>query len=162
MKAQAWSMDFVVSISIFLLVFSIVVFSWNYINIQNTDRTLFSEMQVSGLDISDILIRVPGNPENWNETNVLSIGLASSENVLNKTKVEQFVNMDYGITKNILGLPDMEYYFAVQHLNGTVMEYNGQNMSIGTYPVNSSIAVPIFRSVLFGETLAKMVFVLYV
>ena len=94
MRAQIWSMDFIASITIFILMFSVVVFSWNYINTQNTERSLFSDMQVLGLDVSDIIVRIPGNPEDWNESNVQSIGLATRENVLNETKVEQFISMD--------------------------------------------------------------------
>jgi hypothetical protein len=162
MKAQAWSMDFIASITVFILIFSIVVFSWNYVNTQNAERSLFSEMQVSGLDISDILVRSPGNPEDWNESNVLSIGLAYRENVLNETKVDQFVSMNYSLSRILLGLPYSEFYFALEYLNGTIIEYGGKNMTVGTYPINSSISVPVLRTVLFGKTLSNMKFVLYV
>jgi hypothetical protein len=162
MKAQAWSMDFIASVTVFILMFSVVVFSWNYVSTQNTERSLFSEMQVSGLEISDILVRVPGNPEDWNDSNVLSIGLADRENVLNMTKVYNFVSMDYNTTRILLGLPYREFYFAVEYLNGSVIEYGGKNMTVGTYPANVSVSVPVTRTALFGETLSRMLFVLYI
>ena len=162
MRAQIWSMDFIASITIFILMFSVVVFSWNYINTQNTERSLFSDMQVLGLDVSDIIVRIPGNPEDWNESNVQSIGLATRENVLNETKVEQFISMDYDTTRSLLGLSNKEFYFSVEYLNGTIVEYNGKNMTAGTYPINHTTSVPVYRTVLFGKTLSKMVLVLYV
>ena len=162
MKAQVWSMDFIASITVFILMFSIVVFSWNYVNTQNAEKSTFNEIQTLGLDISDILVRVPGNPEDWNESTVTSIGLATRENVLDKDKVDRFISMNYSQSRALMGLPGMDFYFTLEYLNGTTIQYKGKNMTAGSYPVNASISVPVLRPVLFGKTPAKLRLVIYV
>ncbi|MCK4532020.1 MAG: hypothetical protein KAT94_04065, partial [Candidatus Aenigmarchaeota archaeon] len=90
MKGQVWSLDFITSVLVFLVVLIPLFFVWNYVNIQNQQQILFDEVEILTLSISDSLIRTEGLPEDWNTSDVSTIGLSSEENVLNVTKVSYF------------------------------------------------------------------------
>ena len=132
MKAQTWSMDFITSVAVFALVFTVIMFAWNYSTQKNAERTVFKDLQNTGLMVSDVLIRIPGSPPDWNESNVKSLGLAVRENVLNESKVKEFVLMDYSKAKALLGIVDKEFYFRMEYLNDSVMEYDGITLEKGT------------------------------
>ncbi len=163
MRGQLWSMDFAVSLIIFVLMAGMVVFAWNYTIQNSTDQVNFNVLENDVLMMSDTLIRVPGLPEDWNESTVRVIGLADEENVLNSTKVKQFVNMDYSMIKSFLGISNREFYFEINYPNNTVMEIDGVNLTKGTHPSmgNSSVVVPAERYILINGKIAKMELLLW-
>ncbi len=161
MKAQLWSMDLAASAIVFMLIFVMLAFAWYYVSEQSGQAADFSEMESRALSITDILVRSPGYPENWNESNVSSIGLADRENVLDPAKVTGFLNLDYNASRVLFGLRGEDYYFSVTYLNDSVVLYNGTSITKGRFPDSHSIIVPVSRSVLFAGTLAKLNFILY-
>jgi hypothetical protein len=141
-KAQVWSMDFVASLVMFLLVLIPLLFVWNYMNIQNAEQRTFDEIETLALKVSDSLIRTKGIPENWNSSNVNVIGL---------TKVSEFIymgNNEYTLTKNIL-VGTYDFFFSVTDLNGT--SYG----TIGSKSADKTI-VPVERYCLYNERVVKM------
>lgn len=163
MKGQIWTMDFATSIIIFMLMVGIVVFAWNY-SIQNSSEQVnLNVLENDVLMISDTLIRVPGMPADWNDSSVKVIGLADKENVLNATKVVQFVDMDYSMTKSLLGIPNREFYFEIRYPNNTVMEIGGKSLTKGINPGGSSVkaVVPVERYVILNGKIAKVEFLLW-
>ena len=61
------------------------------------DRSLyFSEqtlMKEKLFQITDLMIRTPGYPSNWTSQNVKIIGFSSEDHILQKNKIESFLNM---------------------------------------------------------------------
>lgn len=163
MKAQVWTADFIISVIIFFTMVVLMIFSWNYTNQQNTYQQYFNDIENNALSVSDALIRVPGIPEDWNETNVISLGLASSDNVLGRTKITRFINLANDKTKNLLGIGNFEFYFELRYLNNTAIPLNSTaNITKGLYPfANASIIVPVERYVLYESTPSKMEFFLW-
>lgn len=163
MKGQMWSMDFAVSIVIFALMIGIVIFAWNYAIRNSADQVNLNILENDVIMISDTLVRVPGMPEDWNESSVRVLGLAEEENVLNKTKVLQFVNMDYNQIKILLGIANREFYFEMRYPNNTVMDIGGTSLNKGIDPVgqNSNVVVPVERYVILNGNIAKMEFFLW-
>jgi hypothetical protein len=158
MKAQVWSLDFAASVIIFTFVVGIVIFAWNYAIRNSADQVNLNILENDVLMISDTLIRVPGLPERWNESNVRVLGLAMEENVLNKTKVMQFVGMDYDKIKYLLGIMGYEFYFEIRYPNNTLMWMDGTALNKGTDPTgeNTTIIVPAERYVILDGKIAKM------
>lgn len=163
MRAQIWSLDFAASMVIFALMMGIVIFSWNYAIQNSTDQVNLNVLENDVMMISDTLIRVPGLPEDWDASSVRVIGLANEENVLNKTKVIQFIGMDYNQTKSLLGIANHEFYFEIRHLNNSVMEISGTNATKGTNPIDqdTTVVVPVERYVMINGDIAKMEFYLW-
>ena len=163
MKGQIWSADFLLSAVIFFVALAILVFTWNSTTDQIGDQTALADIENTGLFISDSLIRTPGLPADWNSTNVQVIGLVSGENVLDSTKLNQFINLSYSDTKELLGTGGNEFYFSLSHLNGTLVrnEY-GQNITAGTYPFqNATLVIPVERYVLYNREIKKLSFALW-
>ncbi len=164
MRAQIWSIDFAVSILIFMSVIILVFFTWSYTSTQSSEQVEINNMQTSALLISDSLIRVEGLPRDWNATNVKVIGIASrNENVLNKTKVDRFLNLSYSKARGLLGIGAYEFYFELSYMNHTIMKnQDGNNITKGNYPDSSaSIIVPAERYVLYNGKIARLKFWLW-
>lgn len=109
-KAQAWGTDLGVGLTIFLI--AIIVFSVYSLNLssENSENTL-QQLNYESEYISDIILS-PGSPQNWNEDNVLAIGI-TSENKINQTKLNQFYTLaknNYQKTKAIFNT-NYDYYF---------------------------------------------------
>jgi len=150
-KAQAWSLDFITSMAIFLLVLVTLYFVWNYVNVQNMEQKTLDEIETTALAVSDSLIRTGGLPEDWNTTNVNIIGLAQEENVLDPEKVSYFLSMgssNYNLTKNIL-TGKYDFFFSMTDLNGT--SYG----TIGSVPADRTV-VPVERYCSYKGRIVKV------
>ena len=157
MNGQVWSLDFITSVLVFLVVLIPLFFVWNYVNIQNQQQILFDEVETLTLSISDSLIRTKGLPEDWNTSDVSSIGLSSEENVLNVTKVSYFLTMgnsEYNRTRAIL-TGGYDFFFNLTDINGTA------HGTIGSKP-QDRMTIPIERYCLYDERIAKLEFALIV
>ncbi|MCK5022955.1 MAG: hypothetical protein KAS04_02170 [Candidatus Aenigmarchaeota archaeon] len=150
-KGQVWSLDFVTSVLIFLIVLIPLFFVWNHVNAENQQQRAFEDIEGMTLSLSDSIIRTKGYPEGWNNLSVTIIGLASEENVLNSTKVNYFLTMgnsNYNITRAIL-TGSYDFFFELRDINGTL---------IGTIGSKSGdrMVVPIERYCLLNERIVKM------
>jgi hypothetical protein len=150
-KGQIWSLDFITSVIIFLIVLIPLLFVWTYVNIQNQQQILFDEVETLTLFISDSLIRTEGYPEGWDTVNVEQIGLASEENALNATKVSYFISMgnsEYNRTRTIL-TGGYDFFFNMTDINGTSIGL------IGSKPADR-MTVPIERYCMHNERIVKI------
>jgi hypothetical protein len=161
-KAQMWSMDFTISVMMFFIALVLVLFAWNYVASDNYELRMLDEMETTGLLVSDVLIRTPGTPADWNTT-ALAIGLASDENIVDETRARNFLfYMDYNESKRIMGIRNYEYYFRMRSLDNATMQLDGFPIEKGYNPsVNVNIIVPVERYVLFRGEIAKLDFILW-
>ncbi|MFH1447834.1 MAG: hypothetical protein ABIG39_03135 [Candidatus Micrarchaeota archaeon] len=108
-RAQLLTMDFILSIAIFVSVLITVISIWHNVDIQIKDLENRRDMQLISIAVSDSLIRSPGNPEDWNETNVQSIGLALEERVLSLDKIYRLMELGYDAAKSRMRLGMLSY-----------------------------------------------------
>ncbi|MCX6814919.1 MAG: hypothetical protein NTY20_04710 [Candidatus Aenigmarchaeota archaeon] len=161
-KSQAWSMDFAASVVIFVTALILIIFALNYTIYQNQQQINFNMMENTAMTVSDSLVRQPGIPRDWNSTNVTTIGLASQENVLNETKLSEFLNMNDNTIKSLLGIANYEFYFEVRYPNGTLASLpGGAQITKGGYPSDARIIIPVERHALYMEKPARMVLILW-
>jgi hypothetical protein len=161
-KAQAWSMDFAASVVIFMTVLILVMFALNYTLSQNQQQADFNLMENAAMSASDSIVRHPGIPADWNSTTVTTIGLASEENVLNESKLAEFMAMDDSAIKSLLGIANYEFYFEVRYPNGTLASLpGGGQISKGSHPSEASMVIPVERYALYMEKPASMVLILW-
>lgn len=107
-RGQAWGFDLMIAMVIFLG--TMIFFYFYAINYPSEEDETFSKLQRQGFLIADSLM-TEGSPRNWDENNVIRIGLLSDE-VINQTKLETFANMDYDETKSLFRIKD-EYYVTM-------------------------------------------------
>ncbi|MFB6088389.1 MAG: hypothetical protein ABEK36_01270 [Candidatus Aenigmatarchaeota archaeon] len=108
-----------VGITIFLLtIVTVHTHQTNiYKKIERQEEMLFYEEIMS---VTDTLMLSEGYPQNWNSSNVQVIGLASTPNNLNKTKVQRFLGLDYEKVKSGLGFGNKEFYFEMRNKTGII------------------------------------------
>ncbi|MBU0530420.1 MAG: hypothetical protein KKC05_02000 [Nanoarchaeota archaeon] len=155
MRGQIWSVDFVVSAIIFFTVLFLVILVWNYTSVQGSEVLALKNMQSAAMKTSDALIRTGGLPDDWNGTNVYVIGLADGDNILNQTKVLRFINTPYSKAKSLL-TGEYDFYFEMLHLNGTVINESGTNLTTGAVIIDPVVVVPVERYVLYRDEITRL------
>jgi len=158
-KAQLWSLDFVVSLMIFLSAVVAVLFSWNYISANAAETQALKELQLKVMTLSDSLIRTQGLPVNWGNATVEVFGLAETENVLNATKLAILVNMstyEYDRARAILDLGAYDFYLEAKDLNGTVFGNTSKPLAS-----NAGVVIPIERFAMYGGRIARVKLIIW-
>ena len=102
----------------------------------------YAELREKTIRITDLLLRTPGVPEGWNESNYLQLGLAKGEYVISSQKLEQLLNLSEEEVAENLGLTGYHLFLNVSSaLNySTWVEY-----ILGQYPSSSQVAIPVRR-----------------
>jgi hypothetical protein len=120
LKAELFSSDFMIGLSVFLIAMSI--FGIYYTNLQNdvVDYKIRNDMQTKANSIADQLATSSGSPEFWNSSNVNVIGLEDS-NLINLTKFQELKNIDYYVAKTKLGVGGYELYIEIKNQTGNVI-----------------------------------------
>ncbi len=109
---QLFSLDFVLSMIVFLLVFAFLYQSY----FSNVDR--FKQHQIA-LEIqervnaqADVLVNSPGFPIDWNESGVIVMGLALQPGVLDYSKVQKLASLtanDYNHARAVMNISAFEF-----------------------------------------------------
>jgi len=155
-KAQIWSLDFALSLLIFMSALFAMALAWNFISASTLQNQELKELHMKAMTLSDALIRTSGIPQDWNATNVQIIGLAQDENVLNATKVDYFTTMDYDRARALMDIGQYNFYFEVLDLNNTVQKNT-------TVPISdeSVVVVPVERYAIYNDIIVKVKFVIW-
>ena len=127
-KAQAVITDLFIALFIFLLLVSTIIFIWNRYSTRFNEDLEYKDMQLKALEISDLLIKTQGYPENWelDPSSVDILGLASSDRVLSEEKINALIlNITYQNATMFLGLPTYDFYLRLSYLNGTMIQDYG-------------------------------------
>lgn len=110
-KAQAWSLDAMVSVLIFFLAISILFFY--SINFDKQTSSSLDDLLNQGNTAANLLL---SNEE---------LGLFSN-NIINQTLLDEFYNADYQTKKSQIGIRD-NFYFTINNLeaNGIPVTHAG-------------------------------------
>lgn len=133
-KAQTFSLDFFIALTIFLIGFSFLMIFWNYVNSQAYERRSSEELMDLAFSVSEIFF-IEGVPKYWNEENVKVIGLAN-ENRINQTKLNLLNSIGYENVKKKLNL-DFDFILKIKNEN--------ELYSFGLSPSQASTIVKINR-----------------
>ncbi len=148
MRGQIWSLDFSVSIVIFLIVLIPFMLIWGYMYAENEEKRMFDDMETRAMSISDSLVRLGGVPDDWNATSVEVIGLASEENVLDPGKVSSFDSMNYSHVREVM-TKRYDYYLRISDINGSVY------LEKGSLPSDTTI-VPVERYANYNDRIVRL------
>jgi len=120
-KSQAFSTDFVISILILIVIFIIYV---DYTkNLSSQDSESLDELLADARTISSSLIS-SGSPNNWNADKVGRIGFTDDGNVINNAKFDEFLKINYNVSKKLLGTIN-EYFLFFENESRDVQNVEG-------------------------------------
>lgn len=134
-KAQTFSFDFFIALTIFLISFSLIMIFWNFTNSQIQEKKILEELMDSAFSLSEIFF-TEGVPKYWNLDNVKVIGLMN-ENRLNQTKLNFLNDIGYENLKKTLNF-DFDFIFKIKNQSEPIY-------SFGLAPSESASVVKIQR-----------------
>ena len=148
-KAQLFTIDFSIALTISLVLMIALVLSLNIYPVRLNENQNKNEMLITAFQVSNSLIKNPGSPSLWenNLTSLDVIGLAQSELVLSENKVNSFINLDYNNSKNFFGFYD--FYFRILDTN------NDEIISYGLQ-FNGTSSISIRRYIIYDNEKAIM------
>lgn len=155
-RGQLAVTDLFIAIFIFVGILISIFAAWNiYLN-RLEQRSSYSSLLASAVQASDILVKSPGKPLNWELSNatVQVIGLAGTDRNLSTAKVAAFVSMDYNTSKDVLNIKRYNYKFRLVNINNSAALNYGENAT-------GNFTVAIRRVVWYGNGTAYMDFILW-
>lgn len=144
-RGQAWGFDLVVGLIIFLV--GILSFYFYTINVSNGEDEIGGQLQQEGELIADSLMS-EGSPIDWNENNVVRIGIVS-EGRINEAKLEEFADLaelDYKKTKALFRTRN-EYFVS---FGGDISTGVGRNYTDAEY------VMKVTRVVIYNQSIVTM------
>jgi hypothetical protein len=142
-KAQIFSLDAVLSIVGFIVVFVFLLSLWNLYSIRLQENIITEELNLLAFQITDVFTKTAGVPNNWenNPSNTSVIGLISSPGFLDGNKLTAFLNLNYNTTRSLLNIERFEYYFEVKDVDGNSLNATGKKIENST---SNSISITHF------------------
>jgi len=150
-RGQAWSIDLIIAVIIFSA--GILIFFIYSINQAGEAKEVLSELGYQGDVILNNLLS-EGYPQDWNQTNVVTIGILSN-NKINETKLERFYNYsisDYSATRSKFNTR-YDYYFTFSDMTINSVPVDGIGMPgiVDVNNINSSSLIKITRFSIYKE-----------
>jgi hypothetical protein len=127
LKAQAWGFDLMVGLMIFL--FGVLFFYLYVINIPLTEEDEYDTLRDEAVVIANSLMS-EGSPANWDQNNVVRIGLLSNSRV-NESKWSEFDSLDYQRARGLFRVVnDFYVYFGGDYSGGVGAAIDSTNESV--------------------------------
>lgn len=137
-KAQTWSFDLVIGITIFII--AIIVFYLYVINFSNEREETLTSLSYDLQIVSSNLLS-EGSPKNWTPDQVYIPGIVSNKRI-DETKIKDFytlVQTDYAGVKRLLNTKFDFYFFFSEKIETDTGFVDG----IGKYGVNRTNIIDI-------------------
>ncbi len=119
-RAQIWYMDFIIGLTIFILML-VVAFKFTTLKFSDDEsdraRIWDDAQRLTGAILSS------GIPENWTQSNAISIGITSDSSALDIVKLDLLKNFtlsNYDRTKFIFGI-NSDYLLHFETINNTLL-----------------------------------------
>lgn len=115
MKGQIFSIDLLLSVSVFLGVMTVGILVLDDVVTSQTRFNDQYQLQQRATQIADLFVRTNGYPTNWNSSSVEVIGFAKQSHVMNMSKFYQFDElMETGDAAAILQIHPWNIFMDVQ------------------------------------------------
>jgi hypothetical protein len=151
-KAQVWYTDFMVGVMIFFIV--IIVYYTYAHGLESDPSKITSDLLIGAKAITGSLVK-QGYPLDWNESNVIIIGLTDGKQRIVNEKLEMFADMNYSFIKSKI-ISSNDFYFFLEDLEGNRILINGKE-GVGKEPVDYGNMVSLSRVVIYNSKLTSMV-----
>lgn len=182
-KAQIFSLDLIVAVTMFILILISIAWAWDYSREKITLTEKRNDMLLISQNVLSVLVETEGNPANWssfsvddfNESNIFSIGLtkslaagdttiknsarALSHNGFSNLEISKAITLNnfdsqkYVTYKKILGINPYDFQLMIGIWNGA--SYSTSYV-IGLEPANAENIIHADRFVLLNGTWSKV------
>jgi len=149
-KGQVISMDLMISLVVISILFLFMINYYQKIEDDFYDDVKFQDMQIYGHAITQILLKTPGIPSNWENdaSNVNMTGIVDIENRVVDDKLNAFIGLDYDFTRDLWNLEE-DFLMEIFYQNNSV------EVSYGATSARNKKAVAIQRVVLYQNEKRK-------
>lgn len=135
LKSQVFSLDFIIALTMFILILGFFFWAWNSIEVKKTEARENTELSIMALQIADSLSSKQGFPQYWDtvsSSEISSLGLLTGTEI-SAHKITALVAMNYSDLKQKLGVlgPRYEVGIEINSFNGTAYT---SNATIGLLP----------------------------
>jgi hypothetical protein len=116
LKGQIFSMDLILATFIFILVFGVLIASWNSMLDNSIDYSERKDMEMYANVISDLLVSGGGYPGDWEDRpadEVHTIGIAGPDRVINEQKLAALLALDYDDAREIMKVGAYHFHFRL-------------------------------------------------
>ena len=117
-KAQAFTLDFIISATVFLLV--LAAFFRYFDNIDRSDDIDVQDL-VSEAHTIELSVFSSGSPREWNSGNVALIGLTNRTPAMDRAKLREFAALPYQKAKSLFGVRK-DFLFYLQTADGQLLD----------------------------------------
>ncbi|MBU0456954.1 MAG: hypothetical protein ABH824_02605 [Nanoarchaeota archaeon] len=157
-QGQLFSLDLVISLVAFIIVIFFVLSLWNLYLTRLGENINSEEMQLLAFQITDMLIKSPGDPNNWQDDpdNVTVIGLHLNPGYLDEDKLNTFLSLDYDQVKENFNIERFEFNFNILDLDGNIINSTGSSVN-----ESASQAISTNRFVFIGNETRQLSFTLW-
>ena len=145
-KGQIFSMEMMVSFSVFLGAIIIFLFVWNTLYNNYLEEQADNKMQVVLIGISDAAVMSPGDPANWDITSGMyanSYGFATSRNTLSPSKLytmQGYFATNYTDMKDKMGAGSYGLFIDVKDMEGNTYYSFGNLADTSNQSISALIA----------------------
>jgi hypothetical protein len=153
MKAQLWSMDFMISIIIMIMVLVPAFMLWQSSISEAGQQKKMMTAETDALSITDGMIATPGVPSDWNSSTVVTVGFANEKNIFDGTKLDNFNATSYSRLRTMFA---HDFYFELRDVNGTIYYTKGTKP-----PSTIDNVIQVQRRGLYNERIVIMDFALW-
>ena len=153
-NAQLFSMEGVLSITLFIIIIFFVLSFWNVYSSRLSAQVVSEELQLQAAHISDLLVQSRGFPDSWeNDPTTLMIpGLMQNPGSLHEKKLSQFLALDYATLKKLLNIERFDIEFQIRDESGNMLN------STGASPSSADEAV-VFQRLVLVNNQTRQVFI---
>lgn len=159
-KAQAWSIDLIAGITIFLIAITSYFIFVNNLPKENNLSNIYDEAVI----VSDKLLSI-GSPENWTYQNIEQPGITDGEYRLNSSKLKNLSAIEYSRLKLLLNTKyDFLIYFQDKDkntLNISGIKYISKTHSLNKTNIeeieDTKNMISIRRFLVYNKSIVQMV-----
>lgn len=157
-RGQTSLFDFFATVVIFITIFVMFLTLSDRAMRDSLLASDFSNSVSLGHTLSEAFVGSSGVPANWetDPSNVQSIGFATNQNDLDRSKLDAFIGMDYGASKAKMGIPPfIDYHFSVEDEEDTIIYESGVTRN------RSHAILPFVRYAILDGEAVELKLVLY-
>lgn len=170
-RGQVFSGELLLAYVIFTMVLVLVAYVWSSVVGDILESEGIYDIENTGMDVSEELMKTPGIPEKWNTSNVDAIGLVNTSRNLDERKVFDFLDLmnpsaydnncgggisNYECNKHLTGIGVYDFYFTMEYLNGSMVSIQGRQCAAGRQPADDTRKITVARTGLLNTTIVRV------